>query len=199
MPITTGGMSGRTLFATRFAARDFTLLLFALCTAALHAQTITFKIVNGQTGRPVANVCVSAADGWWQNSLGPVFIRTDKNGVAQLRLTHKDNEVGISYNLKLYCGPTGAINPVLKYEDTLKPYTTGYYPSCAHPQNMPDARWKALDPVSTKEVLQNGFVSMNMCGKVTALPHPGEVVLFVRPRTFSEKVHDWQNSDAFPF
>ena len=101
MPITTGGMSGRTLFATRFAARDFTLLLFALCTAALHAQTITFKIVNGQTGRPVANVCVSAADGWWQNSLGPVFIRTDKNGVAQLRLTHKDNEVGISYNLKL--------------------------------------------------------------------------------------------------
>lgn len=199
MPITTGDKSGRKFFAMRFAARLLALLLFASCATALHAQTIQFKIVNGQTGRPMANVCVSAVEALWNNVWTPIFLRTDRNGVAYMRLTYEDSEVDIPYNLKLDCGPTGAVNPVLKYKDTMKPYTTGYYPSCAFPESMPNARWKEMDPISTKEVLKNGFVSTNMCGNVTASPQPGEVILFVRSRNFHEKVHDWQNSDAFPF
>jgi hypothetical protein len=76
-------------------------------------------------------------------------------------------------------------------------YSTGYHPSCAFPESVPRARWKELD-FSTKEVLQHGVVSSNTCGEATASPQPGEVILFVRPRNFREKVQDWKASEAFP-
>ena len=103
MSMTTGNKNDRRFFAMRLAAKVLLALLFITSYAtSLRAQTIQFKVVNGITGRPVASVCVSAVDVWWKNIREPVFIRTDKKGVAQLRLTHKDDEVDISYNLKLY-------------------------------------------------------------------------------------------------
>ena len=128
----------------RLTAKGFlALLLFASCTAALRAQTIQFKVVNGKTGRPVADVCVGVQ---MKNATLPVYIPTDKDGVARLRLTLNDNEVDISYNVKLSCGGTGAINPVLKYNDTLGTSTTGDHPSCAVPESVPNGRWKGTDP-----------------------------------------------------
>src|SRR5579862_7878476 len=100
----------------RFAAKGFlALFLFALCATVLRAQTIQIKLVKGKTGRPVADACVGA---WTKDASNKVslYIPADKDGVARLRLTQKDSEVDISYNPKLGCGGTGAINPVLKYE-----------------------------------------------------------------------------------
>ena len=200
MPITTGNMSGRMLFAMRVATRGLlSLFLLAPCAAVLCAQTIQFKVVNGITGRPVANVCVRTVAEWQQNHWVDIYIRTDKNGVALLRFTHNDNEVDIPYNLKLHCGPTGAINPIIKYIDTLKPHTGGDHPSCVFPPDLPNARVKEMDPIPTSEVLQHGFASANTCGNFTVSPQPGQVILFVRPRTFHEKVQDWKASEAFPF
>jgi hypothetical protein len=197
MSMTTGDKSSRKFFAMRLAAKGLlALLFFASYATALRAQTIQIKLVNGKTGRPVAGACVGA---WMMKDIRmSAFIPMDKDGVARLRLTHKDNEVDISYNSKLGCGGTGAINPVLKYDDTLSTYSTGDHPSCAFSESVPNARWKEID-FSTKEVLQHGVISANTCGKVTASPQPGEVILFVRPRNFQEKVHDWQNREAFPF
>ncbi len=131
MPITTGDKSSGRFFAIRFAAKGFlALLLFASCAAGLRAQAIQFKVVNGKTGRPVADVCVGVD---MKNLTQPVYIKTDKDGVALLRLTHIDNEVDISYNVELWCGGTGAINPVLKYGDLLQTGTGGDHPSCAVP------------------------------------------------------------------
>ena len=126
-----------------------------------------------------------------------VFIPADKNGVARLRLTQKESEVDISYDPKLGCGGTGAINPVLKYGDTLTTYSTGYHPSCAFSEGILNARYNEID-FSTNDVVQHGVASANTCGRVTASPQPGEVVLFVRPRNFRERVHDWEASEAFP-
>lgn len=196
MPITTSNKRGRKFFGMMLAAKMLlALILFASCAAVLCAQTIQIKLVDGKTGRPVAGACVGA----WMKAKMPhyVVLHTDKDGVAELRLTQNDNEVDISYNLKLGCGGTGAINPVLKYGDTVTT-TTGDYPSCAFPESMPNARWKDLD-FSTSDVLDRGVVSANTCGKISALPQPGEVILFVRPRNFHEKVHDWKASEAFPF
>ena len=39
-----------------------------------------------------------------------------------------------------------------------------------------------------KQILNHGYASANACGKVTASPQPGQVVLFVRPLTFLEKM-----------
>lgn len=71
-------------------------------------------------------------------------------------------------------------------------------PSCTLPEKMPQARWKEMDPLSTKEVIQKGFVSANTCGKVTRAPQPGVVILFVRAKNFHEKVEDWKAGEYFP-
>lgn len=182
----------------RFAARGFLALsLFASCATALRAQTIQIKLVNGRTGRPVAGACVGAWTKGASNKMS-VYIPPDKDGIARLRLTQKETEVDISYDPKLGCGGNGAINPVLKYDDTLTAYSTGDHRSCAFPEGTPHARWKGLD-FSTKGVLQHGAASANTCGGATASPKPGEVILFVRPRNFREKVRDWKASEAFPF
>jgi hypothetical protein len=192
MPVRSRNKSRTRFFAIRFAGMALlALLLFASCAAALRAQTIQIKLVDGKTGRPVADACV----GVWmmKDTRMSVSIKTDKDGVALLRLTHNDNEVDISYNSKLWCGGDGAINPVLKYDDSLTTDTYGYHPSCAYPQSMPNARSKEID-LSTNEVIQHGVVSANTCGKAIASPQPGEVILFVRPRTFQEKVSDFFNN-----
>jgi hypothetical protein len=188
-----GGVAGQKITEKSLLA----LLLFALCAMPLSAQAIEVKLIDGKTGRPVAGACVGA---WMKDASdrSSVDIPADKDGVARLRLTRKDSEIHISYNPKLGCGGDGAINPTLKYGETLAAYSTGDHPSCAFPESMPRARWKELD-FSTQEVLQHGVVSANTCGKATASPQPGEVILFVRPRNFREKVQDWKASEAFPF
>jgi hypothetical protein len=195
MPVTSRNKSRTRFFAIRFARMALlALLLFASCAAALRAQAIQIKLVNGETGRPVAGICVGVVGVWLTNNARVLAsIPTDKSGVARLRLTQKDDEVDISYSSKLGCGRDGAINPVLKYANSLSIDTYYDDPSCAFPQSMPNARWKEMD-FSTQEVLQHGVVSANTCGKVTASPQPGELILFVRSRTFQEKVSDFFNN-----
>ncbi|HEV2577064.1 MAG TPA: hypothetical protein VGU25_07620 [Acidobacteriaceae bacterium] len=167
------------------------------CAIGLRAQIIQIKIVDGRTGRPVSGACVGA---WIKDASNKMslFIPADKDGAAQLRVTQKERDVDISYNPKLGCGGTGAINPILKYGDTLSTYSTGDHPSCAFAESIPNARWNEID-FSTEEVLQHGVASANTCGNVTVSPKPAEVILFVRPRNFHEKVQDWKASEAFPF
>lgn len=40
---------------------------------------------------------------------------------------------------------------------------------------------------SLNEIITKGIVGENLCGKISALPRPGVLTLFVRPRTFFEK------------
>ena len=187
MPIANGYRSNSEFFGMRIAAQELLALILSVsCAAHLCAQTIQIKLINGETGRPVAGACVGA----WMKAKMPLYVvlHTDKSGIAELGLTQNDNEVHISYNPTLGCGGTGATNPVVKYGDTLTT-TTGDYPSCSFPERVPNARWKELD-FSTEEVLQHGVAAENTCGHVTASPQPGQVVLFVRRRNHQEKRHD---------
>jgi len=197
MRITTGDKSSSRFFITEFAARSLlALIIWVLCVTALRAQAIQIKLVDGKTGRPVAGACVGAM--MTKDYRKRVSIPMDKDGIASLRLTQKDNEVGSAVDTKLGCGGDGAINPVFKYADSLTTYTYGDHPSCAFPESMPNARYKGID-FSTKDVLEHGVVSANTCSRVTASPQPGEIILFVRPRNFREKVKDWLNRETFPF
>ena len=186
------GQQGR----RRFTAKTlFALLTFTSCTT-LCAQKIEIVLVNGKTGRPVANACVSV---WMTKDIRTrATIRTDKDGIAWLGLTKNDKEADVTPNVKLGCGGDGAINPVFKYADLLSAYTAVDAPSCTLPEKMQEARWKEMGPLSTKEVIQKGFVSANTCGKVTRAPQPGVVILFVRAKNFHEKVEDWKACEYFP-
>lgn len=164
-----------------------TILLFVSSTIALRAQTIQIKLLDGKTGRPAKGICV----GTWKKDLSTdVYIRSDRNGVARLRLTQDADEVDTSHS-DSHCGDLGVIDPVLEYDDLLWVGPVHEDPLCAFPQSMANSRYKELN-FSTKDVIQHGVVAENTCGKVTVSPQPGEIILFVRPRKLMEILGDRQ-------
>lgn len=54
--------------------------------------------------------------------------------------------------------------------------------------HLPDYSWLAITDFSMKMVVQQGIVPPNACGNATAWQEPGEVVLFVRPVSWWEKL-----------
>lgn len=160
-------------------------VVFALSGTALHAQTVQVKIVNGRNGRPVADRCMYVWVGNRSNpSSGPLLqTQTDKNGIINLRLARKDGETN-DESQPLACGLVGSINPIAKYGDTIS--IRAGYALCQ--LRTPDYSWLARADFSTEEVLQHGVATANTCGKTTASPKPGEVILFVRPLTWWEKL-----------
>jgi len=189
MPVTARSKTRVSSFAVLFSLRsvvEFLLLLaFCLFGTALHAQTLEIKLVNGRDGRPIAGKCIYVWVGdRSKTSSGPLLqTETDRSGSAVLRLTHADGEINTQSQL-LSCGLRGLINPVVKYGDTIS--VRAGYVLCQ--RNTPDYSWLARTDFSTEEVLQRGIVTANICGKATASPKPGEVILFVRPLSWWEKL-----------
>ena len=158
-------------------------VLFVLLSSgtALYAQSIRIKLIDGRNGRPMAVTCVDVWVGTERKEA--ICIPTDPDGVARLRLTDDTGEIDIQ-NRSKHGGSIVAIDPVLKYEDSLA-IQVGYAFCVPRASNY---SWLALSRFSTKQLLQQGYVSPNTCGKATASPTPGEVVLFVRPLTWWEKL-----------
>jgi hypothetical protein len=162
-------------------AQLLVLLVFGSSGTVLCAQTIEIKLVDGRNGRPIAGTCVNV---WVGNERKEAMaIPVDNNGVALLRLTGKGDEINMSNRWK-GCGEFGVANPVVKYDDSFR-INAGYV--LCQPRT-PDYSWLAITDFSTKYVLQQGVVTTNTCGKVTASPKPGEVTIFVRPLTWWEKL-----------
>jgi hypothetical protein len=157
------------------------LLAIGSSATVLCAQMVTIKLVNGRNGNPMSNSHVNI----W---VGPerkrtMVIPTDKNGIARLRLTNNDDEVDLHMREK-HIGDNVVIDPIVKYDETLRinvPFVICY-------PHVRDYSWLAITNISAKQVLQQGIVWPNTCGKATASPKPGEVTIFVRPLTWWEKL-----------
>jgi hypothetical protein len=177
---------GRNDFSTALSVLSLLMpIVFALSGTVLRAQTIQVKIVNGKNGHPVASRCMYVWVGDRSNpSSGPLLeTQTDKNGIISLRLTHEDIKTN-DESERLACGLAGSINPIAKYGDTISIHS-GY--ALCQPRT-PDYSWLAKADFSMEEVLQHGVATTNTCGKATASPKPGEVILFVRPLSWWEKM-----------
>jgi hypothetical protein len=176
-------------FAIRLSLKIMISLLpvFAFClfVTTLRAQTLEIKLVNGQNGRPIVSRCIYVWVGDRSNPRsGPLLeTETDKNGSAVLRLTREDAEVN-TQSQRLACGLLGVINPVVRYGDTIS--IRAGEASCQ--PGAPNYSWLAKADFSIEDVLQHGIVTGNTCGVATASPKPGEVILFVRPLTWWEKL-----------
>jgi hypothetical protein len=170
------GMIFRSLLAAIFV-----IVLSGTFCMSLHAQTVRIKLVNGKNGNPMADKCVNVRVGTERK--GVMAIPTDKDGVAWLHLTDKDAEVNIQ-NYRKGCGYFGVINPVVKYADSMR-INAGFVLCQPHGSSY---SWLAFMTFSTQKVLQSGVVTPNVCGKAMASPEPGEVIIFVRPLTFWEKL-----------
>jgi hypothetical protein len=187
MPVTERSRACVRVFAVRLIFRNVLRLLLPLALfssgTALCAQTIGIKLVNGRNGRPIAASCVNVGVGVGNERKKTIAIPTDKDGIARLRLTDNDDEIDIRDRWK-DCGLFGVIKPVVKYDDVLA-INVGYV-LCQ--SRTADNSWLAITDLSTKEVFQHGIVTANTCGKATASPKPGEVIIFVRPLTWWEKL-----------
>ena len=157
-------------------------VLLTIPAVSLAAQTLEIKLVDGRNGRSM--VGTSAYVNIWVGGerKEAIAIPTDENGVARLQLTLNPNEVNVPNSTGH--GTIVANHPVVQYDESFRinvPYVVCGSGEGDHsplgPKNF-----------STKEVLDHGYASANTCGKVTATPQPGQVVLFVRPLTFLEKL-----------
>jgi len=186
MPAVTGG--AEMTQEGRGSGWPFTNLLAALsivlvagpCGLKLGAQTIRIRLLNGKNGHPLAGKCVNVWVGSERKSA--MAVPTDKDGVASLELTHKAQ--ADTQHVWKGCGILGVIHPIVQYSDRIEINTS--YVSCE--PRTPDFSWLAIKAFPTKKVLQSGIVTPNSCGKAKASPQPGEIILFVRPLTFWEKM-----------
>jgi hypothetical protein len=172
---------GATFPDFRHGAVFLLFLITALWPTGARAQNIRIKLVNGQNGRPLPHACLNV--GVDHLNLGHMLaIPTNEDGVAQFRFTQVDSEVN-TRNRWTGCGDFGVINPVVKYSEAVG-INAGYV-LCEI--RKPDYSWLAIRTFSTAQVLQQGIVTANTCGKHTAVPELGEVIIFVRPLTWWEK------------
>lgn len=164
----------------------FVLMLGALLfmqVSPAYAQNIKVTVLNGSNGHPIADKCMYVWVGNKNDPMsGPLLqTQTGSNGVINLHLT-KEQDITNS-DTQLACGSTGTVGPSMRLGDTIS-IRTGY----ALCQTGIRDSWLARSNFSTEEVLQHGIVTPNTCGKATASPRPKEVVLFVRPLTWWEKL-----------
>jgi hypothetical protein len=159
------------------------LLILALPASVLRAQTIKIKLVNGKNGQSMANTFVNV----WVGSerKDAMAIPTDKDGVARLYLTDKDGEVKTQSPPKS-SGEFAEVHPVVKYAENIR--VVAGYVICQ--PNTPNYSWLATLEFSTKQIVQQGIITTNSCGKSTGSPTPGEVVIFVRPLTWWEMLRE---------
>ena len=164
------------------SARQLVVLLCIYSYATvLSAQTLAIKMMDGRNGHPVANTYVNVWVG--DGRKDALAIPTDKNGIARLRLTENDAEVNTDDRWKGR-GESGVINPVVKYEDFVK-VNVGYVVCEPHGT---DFSWLEVKHFSTQQLLRQGVVTTNTCGKATASQKPGELIIFVRPLNFWEQL-----------
>lgn len=156
-------------------------VLLTIPAMSLDAQTLEIKLVDGRNGRPM--VGTSAYVNVWvgRERKEAIAIPTDDKGVARLQLTLNPNEVNIP--ISTGHGTIVEKHPVVKYDESFR--INAPYVLCGVEEN---GSWLALKNFIAKEVLEHGYASGNTCGKVSATPQPGQVVLFVRPLTFLEKM-----------
>jgi len=159
-----------------------TCLLLISPTMSLFAQTIEIKLVDGRNGRPIVGES-SYVNVWVGGERKEaIAIPTDEKGVARLQLTLNPSEVNIPNSKN-----NGSIvvgHPIVKYDESFR--INAPYVLCG--AGGSNYSWLGLKNFTTKEILDRGYASANTCGKVTVLPQPGQVILFVRPLTVWEKL-----------
>ena len=127
----------------------------AIAPECLAAQTITVRMLNGKSGRPLSNKNVTLV---WSPDFSPlgtvVHLGKDGTGTAEIR--------GDAELFRMIPGPKAGKEP-----DRIP------YIDCNEPM---------MERVQISQVLKTGFVPGNACGKKSAIPRPGEIVFWAMPK-----------------
>jgi hypothetical protein len=146
-----------------------------------HAETIKIRVIDGRNGHPLADSYVNTWVG--KERKEAMVIPTDKDGVALLCLI---NEAADADESSKGCGRSGISNRAVKYDESLR-INVGF--ALCQPHGG-DYSWLKIMDLSTSRVLHEGITMTNTCGKPIATAKPGEVIIFVRPLNFWEKLKE---------
>ena len=160
-------------------AGTLVLLVVGSLGTRLDAQAIAIKLVDGRTGRPMADSHVNVWVG--HDRRGTMVIPTDKDGVASLRLADNDRETDTRETWEALSIRV-VRNPLVRFDDLLR--VNAPFVQC-EPHGS-SYSWLATRSYSSAQVIREGIVTPNTCGKVTASPKPGELTILVRP------LHWWE-------
>jgi hypothetical protein len=166
-------------------------VLVGLFGLLLHAQDIRITVLNAHNGKPITDECVNI----W---LGPLhgaglLVPTNHEGVVVLHLA--GNEVAADAVSPRACNGTAVVGPkaIPNGADAIT-LSGDYYVACQEYGKVvpgepatPNLVRQRMPSYSIKKILESGLSSSNTCGKFRAEPKLGELIFYVRPRSFLEK------------
>jgi hypothetical protein len=160
----------------------FVIALHTLLCIPLFAQQIEIKLVDGRNGHPMQGTG-SHLNVWvGTERKDAIVIPTEKDGTARIELTIDAAKINIPGPSRDYQSLVIA-NPVAQYNESLRINVP--YALCI--TDGSNYSWLATQRFSTKQILQQGYVSPNTCGKISIQPKPGQIIIFARPLTWLEQ------------
>jgi len=165
------------------------ITLFGL---SLHAQDVRIRVLNGRNGRPITNECVNVSLGSWHG--GDLIAPTNADGVVVLHFGN--GQVSAEGASPHACNGTASLGPKLvpKGVKTIA-ITSDDYVDCQEwarvvPGESPQEALNRAPSYPISEIVQSGLAAGNRCGKSRAEAKPGELIFFVRPRGFLERMRE---------
>jgi hypothetical protein len=175
----------RTVLLSRAFAQGFLIcVMVGFFAPLLRAQEIRITVLSGRTGKPITKECVNVWIGTGRRT--HVVAATDKGGVAVLHFSEKE----IVAQSACQGWPVRASRG-----SDLEGITVSgdYYVACQEygkvtPGEPPTDPLNIMPSYPIKRILESGVSAGNTCGKFRAEARPGELILYVRPRSFSERM-----------
>lgn len=159
-------------------------LMLALVVPTLLGQQIQLRLVEARNGKPIASECVNVWTGTERDR--HLVAETGSNGIAVLKLGK--GEI-VADNVCKGWEPQAPVSPD---SDALM-LAPDWHVACQEYKKLvpgePIANPLALMPAyPIKKILDSGISASNTCGRFRAQAKPGELILFVRSRSFWEKM-----------
>jgi hypothetical protein len=156
----------------------------------LCAQDVDIRVLNGRNGKPITNECLNISLGSWHG--GDLIAPTNGGGIVVLHL--ENGQVTADGASPHACNGMAALGPkaLPRGTDTIAVLPAEYMACQEYAKFTPNPakpKLEALVPplYSVKRIAESGISASNTCGKFRAEAKPGELIFYVRPRSFLEK------------
>jgi len=155
----------------------------------VHAQDIHVRVLNARNGKPVNNECINVSLGSWHGT--DLLVPTDKNGIAVLHLGGKEVTADAAcqgWSKQASAAGVEAIAVMGDYYVACQEYGKISSRELTKPDALPAVIKEVVPSYPIKKILESGVAAGNTCGRFRAEAKPGELVLFVRPLSFLERL-----------
>jgi hypothetical protein len=172
--------------------RAYVLLFVLGCGPLARSQDVHTQVVNARNGKPITDECLNISLGKWRGA--ELLAPTNREGIVGLHI--KNRQVTADTTSPHACNGQAVLGPKFLTNDVESISVIGdVYVVCQeygnHLSGQPPPLHIPSDVVPTyriSKIVELGEAAANTCGKFKAQAKPGELILFVRPMSFWEKL-----------